>query len=382
MATHMPYVDPAILIKIMGDLVSLNNGGTTTTGMIHGYTTIMPGKHPEHETAVFGALCRFISAVVDLAMEHDEAEPWVAHYFKQTLRDTERRNTSCPASHLHLIEAMADKPGWHQIIFTSEFKKYKKDALENWIQLLWGCNHVLRNDPRRRFTFGLTAEDYEARLWFFSRSCVVVSEPIHYLSDPKSLVHAILSLVLHPAPRPQLLAASDPSHNDDQVIFTQIAHSGVPSNNNNDTVEEVMDAHVTQPEVAIPKGCPTLEHLGFDKTMTRVLICGTETIYELEKVLCDFKVDELIGCATRVWLVHKQGLPDEKFVMKDVWLEKGHPSELLRGYVKGLLGLFFCTSKIGLRGVDGSEGRSQEAATYVTHVISLYSCPITFKDCH
>ncbi|KAJ7762014.1 hypothetical protein DFH07DRAFT_1020262 [Mycena maculata] len=326
MATRMPYVDPAVLTKIMGGLVGLNNGGTTTTGMIHGYITTTPGKHPGHETAAFGALCRFISAVVDLAMKHDEAEPWVAHYFKQTPVDTERINTSCPASYLHLIEATADKIGWHQIIFTSEFKKNKKDALENWVQLLWGCNHVLRNDPRRRFTFGLTAEDDEARFWFFSRSCVV---------DPESLVHTILSLVLHPAPRPQLLAASDPPHNDDKVISTQIGHSGVPSNDDNNGVEEIMDAHAAQPEVAIPKGCPTLEHLGFDKAMMRVLIGGTvqyrismeETVYELEKVLCDFKVDELIGRATRVWLVHKQGLPDKKFVMKDVWLEKGSPSE-------------------------------------------------------
>ncbi|KAJ7735636.1 hypothetical protein DFH07DRAFT_779927 [Mycena maculata] len=39
-----------------------------------------------------------------------------------------------------------------------------------------------------------------------------------------------------------------------------------------------------------------------------------------------------------------------------------HPSELLRTYVKGLLGLFFCISKIPLRGVEGAR---EEAKNHV-----------------
>ena len=35
---------------------------------------------------------------------------------------------------------------------------------------------MMREDPRRRFTFGITMEDTETRFWFASRSTVLVTE--------------------------------------------------------------------------------------------------------------------------------------------------------------------------------------------------------------
>ena len=41
--------------------------------------------------------------------------------------------------------------------------------------------HMLSKDPRRRFTFGVTIEDTESRLWYFSRSFIVVSTPFNFI---------------------------------------------------------------------------------------------------------------------------------------------------------------------------------------------------------
>jgi hypothetical protein len=37
-------------------------------------------------------------------------------------------------------------------------------------------HHIMRNDPRRRFAFGLTIENTSARLWYNDRCGVVASE--------------------------------------------------------------------------------------------------------------------------------------------------------------------------------------------------------------
>ncbi|KAJ6571781.1 hypothetical protein B0H19DRAFT_668547 [Mycena capillaripes] len=306
--TRLPRVDANSLATVMEKLAEKPNGGITASkGVMHGYANMTPGQHTGHKTAAFDSFCRFISLVVALGLEQDGAEAWVGHYSKQTPVNTERIHSSRPDSYLYLIEGI-EAIGWHQLLTISEFKKKKQDQLEvriiyicrgnnnllltlnqNWIQLLWGCNHILRNDPRRRFTFGLTVEDDEARLWFFSRACIVVSEPFSFIQEPQTLVHFLLSMVLSPHP---------PSSND------------------------------VRAEAPTPQH---LQHLGFDPTMTRVDINGNigyeiqmaEECYILTKVLCDYKVDELIGRATRVWQVAKKEDRTQEFVMKDIWLEQG-----------------------------------------------------------
>ena len=41
--------------------------------------------------------------------------------------------------------------------------------------------HILRDDPCRRFVFGVTIEDAETRLWLASRAGVFVSDPFDYV---------------------------------------------------------------------------------------------------------------------------------------------------------------------------------------------------------
>lgn len=40
----------------------------------------------------------------------------------------------------------------------------------------------MREDPRRRFTFGMTIEDSEMRLWYVSRTDVTVTQAFDFLT--------------------------------------------------------------------------------------------------------------------------------------------------------------------------------------------------------
>ncbi|KAJ7756981.1 hypothetical protein B0H16DRAFT_1314665, partial [Mycena metata] len=44
-------------------------------------------------------------------------------------------------------------------------------------ELIWSCLDVLRDDPCCRFTYGVTLDGANLRIWFFSRSHELVSSP-------------------------------------------------------------------------------------------------------------------------------------------------------------------------------------------------------------
>lgn len=48
-------------------------------------------------------------------------------------------------------------------------------------KILWSGTHIMRDDLCRRFTFGITVEDTQLRLWFFGRVGVLVSSPFNWL---------------------------------------------------------------------------------------------------------------------------------------------------------------------------------------------------------
>jgi hypothetical protein len=47
---------------------------------------------------------------------------------------------------------------------------------------LWSMQHVMRDDPCRRATFGMTIENSTTRLWFCCRSSVIVSEAFDFIA--------------------------------------------------------------------------------------------------------------------------------------------------------------------------------------------------------
>ncbi|KIM59994.1 hypothetical protein SCLCIDRAFT_125059, partial [Scleroderma citrinum Foug A] len=44
-------------------------------------------------------------------------------------------------------------------------------------KVIWSLHHIMRSDPYRRSTLGVTIEGANTRLWFTCRSVTMVSEP-------------------------------------------------------------------------------------------------------------------------------------------------------------------------------------------------------------
>ncbi|KAG7093629.1 hypothetical protein E1B28_007293 [Marasmius oreades] len=139
-------------------------------GTVYGYNSKSRAKKPR----AFCHLYDLIRTILELAAQIND-RAWVAHSSKQQHLPGERvkPNSSCPDSFLYLIPnlRLLEGMGWEQLLCVGEVKnkKTEKAELDNWVKVVWGMHHIMRNDPCRLFTFGYTMEDDQARLWYHSR---------------------------------------------------------------------------------------------------------------------------------------------------------------------------------------------------------------------
>ncbi|KAL5496147.1 hypothetical protein ACEPAH_3069 [Sanghuangporus vaninii] len=71
----------------------------------------------------------------------------------------------------------------------------RKDQNENVSKLMFNIQQTMTLDPCRRFTFGITIENTNMRLWFCSRATPIVSEAFDFTTAIKPLTHIFLSLM-------------------------------------------------------------------------------------------------------------------------------------------------------------------------------------------
>ncbi|KAJ8075927.1 hypothetical protein PM082_021559 [Marasmius tenuissimus] len=306
-------------------------------GRVSGYDAGTPSSKQEAEAQAFRPLYNLITAVVELAAELNGFRS-VTHSTRQERISGEKPNSSRPDSFLYLHSGLLKHLGWEQLLCPGELKKKPtdKNVLDNWAKVLWSMHHIMRNDPCRLFTFGFSMEDDQARLWYHARSGVFVSQPFDWIKDPKPLVRLILALTLVKSEHFSLVACQD----------LEVRPSPLCASHSQAEVTQAADEPITfcdQPQESslgsnvidwLYANHPDyLERIGIDSKMKRVLDEDGNIQYEVtvdgvvfvtEEVLCDFKADHATGRCTRVWVVYvKGGSRDEKFVLKDVWLEEG-----------------------------------------------------------
>ncbi|KAJ7585670.1 hypothetical protein C8J56DRAFT_948624 [Mycena floridula] len=197
-----------------------------------------------------------------------------------------KANPVGPELNLHEVGKI-NRYSWFDIPFVGEVKRRNetKDRDDDFAKVIYHGYHMLRNDPRRQFAFGLTCEDSQCRFWFFSRSHSLTTEPFNIVDDPAPLIEMLYRLQF----------ASD-------------------------------------------------EQLGYDSTMKLVtpvtmadgiqydVKVGDSWYRTFDVVLSDFKADSISGRATRVWKARKLG-EDKKPIgdecaLKDFWLEVTGDSEV------------------------------------------------------
>ncbi|KAI0946838.1 hypothetical protein AcW1_010392 [Taiwanofungus camphoratus] len=209
------------------------------------------------------------------------------HTPKSELRDS----TSHPDGYL-ILRDKQDGVHWTDIALCAEYKEGKSinDRNDNVQKIVWGMHHCMRDDPRRRFTIGLTIEDTDTRLWFCSRSETLVTELFNFMT---TVVHIFLSLMY----------ASPHEVGWDPMICP------------------IMDS----------KGKVLLDSDGkrrFDITVR--LADGTNVVYRTIKILADFGADAPQGRGTRVWEAKKLENGEEcgePVVLKDSWIDSDRTRE-------------------------------------------------------
>ncbi|KAJ7747918.1 hypothetical protein DFH07DRAFT_573625 [Mycena maculata] len=136
--------------------------------------------------------------------------------------------------------------------------------------LIWNCYHVLREDPRRRFTLGVTIDAEEMRLWFFSRTHNVVSEPHNFATDPVLLIDLLC-----------VMAFATPQ---------QLGYD------------------------------PTMSYFVDDFKTVQFKLSLNDVVYVTKKLLSDNRTDVICGRATRVWEAYREDDPNRtSVVIKDLW---------------------------------------------------------------
>lgn len=168
-----------------------------------------PSQSGQHEDRTFKPLVE-IYAAISKRKGHATVK---MGYQPHSTPVSERANTTRPDADFNLVEGDAtlkdeetetQKTSWANIVMAFEFKRQDSlDAMQgvrmvavlshlsrysyfgfhqNHRRLIWDAFHILRNDPCRLFTFGFTIENTTARMWYFSRSHIMVSQPFHLIS--------------------------------------------------------------------------------------------------------------------------------------------------------------------------------------------------------
>ncbi|KAI0345493.1 hypothetical protein BDW22DRAFT_1352969 [Trametopsis cervina] len=160
-----------------------------------------PSAQSAHEDKVFAPFATIAKNVGEAAKKQLSREPAVVFECNPDIAPYShlRRNTSKPDGYgvyRRHRSFQSDSPiCWEFIVAPGEKKQQRRvvDLNDNITKLLWSFGHLMREDPGRRFVVGYTIEDTDMRLWFGSRSEILVSEEFDFIEDYESLVHFFVS---------------------------------------------------------------------------------------------------------------------------------------------------------------------------------------------
>ncbi|EED78862.1 predicted protein [Postia placenta Mad-698-R] len=190
---------------------------------------------------------------------------------------------------------------WMDIALSAEYKKVenaktKDDLWQDVRKVIWSMHHCMREDARRRFTYGLTIENRTMRMWFCSRTELLVSKPIDFMSEHHKVVHFFVAM---------MYAAEHEAGWDPTMQYVR------KKNGKNDELE--LDK----------EDKPRLDIDVQDQD-------GTVVRYRTIRWLSDEGANGLRGRGTRVWEVcifdnDEEG--DERFALKDQYIDADRQRE-------------------------------------------------------
>ncbi|KAG2128557.1 hypothetical protein DEU56DRAFT_818949 [Suillus clintonianus] len=192
---------------------------------------------------------------------------------------SERNNTSRPDGYLVVNKKTVPKIHWFDIAVPFEFKKAQNiDSLRDDKQkIIWSLHSIMREDPLRRFAFGITIEDTQLRLWLSNRALLAVTEPINFLENIDGVISLFYALGSASASTMKMLGWD-----------------------------------------------PTVERIRDGKDFQYKFTVGDE-VFTTTCELATYGADSMVGRGTRVY--EATDAEGKKVAIKDSWREAGRQSE-------------------------------------------------------
>ncbi|KAJ6511324.1 hypothetical protein C8R47DRAFT_1314324 [Mycena vitilis] len=217
----------------------------------------------------FADLVQIFDTVVDAAEQVLQRTP-NARLLYSVSEAVAGTHTPSPDAQIRLIAPHSDSSSCFATAVPWRIESMRTPTESNEHELLWSCQTVLRDDPCRRFSFGVSLDGAELRMWFFSRAEELVSSPLNCLKEVSAL----------------------------SQVFARLAFA-------------------------------TPEQLGYDTTMSRIVddagsvqmkITLSENVYITKRLLSDRCTDAVCGRTTRVWEAYSEDDPERTSVaIKDLW---------------------------------------------------------------
>ncbi|KAI5116304.1 hypothetical protein M0805_004645 [Coniferiporia weirii] len=249
--------------------------------IINGYWKLFekePKDMPEHESTVFKRLGSLFDTIVQAVnrKSHTHSQTLTLCMESTLTPYSEKDSTNRPDGFMVLKDAEGTRLSWYDLGLTMEVKKFDKRGLrdDNVGKQVFNMQQLMSFDPCRRSAFGITIENCNMRLWFCSRSVMLVSRGFNFRTAHETLVRVFLSF-----------------------------------------------AFASKTE------------LGWDPTVSVTIENGARTfnftvkdhIFKSVRVLSDIGADAIIGRATRAFIV--KGKDDKLAVLKDVWIDDDRDPE-------------------------------------------------------
>ncbi|KAG1741246.1 hypothetical protein EDB19DRAFT_1907946 [Suillus lakei] len=152
-----------------------------------------PATSKESEENAFKPLGHIVAKI--LAEVTDHGVSFLANPNGTPL--SERNNTSRPDGYLVLSNKKTEpKIHWFDIAVPFEFKKGRdiKSLRDDEEKIIWSLHNIMREDPLRRFAFGITIEDTQLRLWLSNRALLAVTEPINFFENIDGVISLFYAL--------------------------------------------------------------------------------------------------------------------------------------------------------------------------------------------
>ncbi|KAI5116305.1 hypothetical protein M0805_004646 [Coniferiporia weirii] len=257
---------------------SLGEGGDIINGYWKLFEKEPKNMHGTHEPLAFGLLASLFDTIVQAANKksYTHSQTLTLCMERNLTPYSEKGSTNRPDGCMVLKDAESTRLSWYDLGLTMEVKKLDQRGSrdDNIGKQIFNMQYLMSLDPCRRSTFGITIENYNMRLWFCSRSVVLVSRGFNFRTAHETLVRVFLSFA-----------------------FASKTELG------------------WDPTVSV-----TIEN-----DARRFNFTVKDQIFKSVRVLSDIGADAIIGRATRAFIVKWKD--DKLAVLKDVWIDDDRDPE-------------------------------------------------------